>query len=364
MKLYEIMSYKTFYYFVKDPSALLLPGYKVEQDDEDFKSMNQQDFYDMFEDCRRGDIEGYTEIRTNYGSVVYHSFPDVDEIKEFLVRNSMRKPCAVFGSHRTVDVYLFGFADKSKVNRLFFQEEVDPILEGERTEYEDRIGLDLDSVPEDDLFVAMDEEKVFQLANQFVGFDIENDDVEILGVYYYTKLTEEDYIAKKEDKTTLVDNVLPRVINNLTKYGLEAVTLSIMKEAKSDRLYLLSFTNKDDDSDKFGVQYANITDITDEEDFKNCIKKCINGWAEANLKFDYDKPLFKRCATIMSRGNKTNSITMMISRKRPNMLTLTKTMSKGKLMSRFAVSLATKIIPALTDGYIGEIYSFCKKKLK
>ena len=184
MKLFEIMSYKAFYYFLKDNTYLNMDGYNMHKSEIEYDKYTQEEFYAAFYDDLLGAEDDIVEIRTNKGSLVYHRIDSKEYMKEFIIRNSKIAPCAVFGNYKTSDVYLFGLANKGKLERFFSTENGVASLEGEPTKLEKKVGLDIKIDAGGILKSDIGEEDIFSLANAFVGFDIKNDDIEILGVYF------------------------------------------------------------------------------------------------------------------------------------------------------------------------------------
>lgn len=178
--------------------------------------------------------EDITVIKTKHCSFVYHKCEDPEYVKEFLKQCSVRKPCAVFGSHRVADTYTFGIAENGEIKRYLYSDEYGDISDGEETEFEKlhpfKTLETFNDKPEDIDFI--DEEYVFEMEKWFAGFDIENEDVEILEIKVYTPCEWNGNIYNNEE-TKIVQN-LKRANTDYTAifvaHNTENKTISITAE--------------------------------------------------------------------------------------------------------------------------------------
>ena len=141
MKIFELISYKTCYYYLKDTSNLDLSDYIYKGDGldeilEDYDENDAGHLYDAFSNSIYGENKDIIEIKTNQGSIIFHKGDDHNYIKRFLETNSQNAPCAFFASFRTSDDYIYAYAKEGKIERFMCNSEEGCYLEGEKTQAE------------------------------------------------------------------------------------------------------------------------------------------------------------------------------------------------------------------------------------
>jgi len=363
MKLYDIMSYKTFYYFLKDNSYLLMDGYNLHKSEIEFDKLTQQEFYDTFRDDLLGTDDDIVEIRTNKGSLVYHRIDNENYMKDFITRNSQKAPCAVFGNYRTSDVYLFGFAKKGKLERFFSCKDGMATLEGEITSIEKKLGLDLKVGASGVLKTDIDEEDIINCAKNFVGFDIENEDVKILGVYYYLRSMPEREKRVLPD-IKLEDNIMAKIHKNMFIQNIERIPLLLIKKETSDRLYLISY-NENKNEEDFVLFNEIIPDYKDADMFNKAISNCLDTLSKCNFFEGIEVDgTYNRTLSSFKIGKNANALILLINNKYINTLSFTQSKKKGKQLNRLQMILRFRHIKNFQPKDMDKLYKMCIRRLK
>lgn len=287
MKLYEIMSFKTFYYFLKDTSNLDLSNYeKYEFEKEEIEDLeSRESLCDAFWDDMHG-TDSLIEIKTNHGSVIFHEVDDHEYVKEFLAKNSKLAPCAFFGSYRTSNVYMFGYAENGKLKRFMYTDDGETEVVGEQTEIEKKCNLNFEKADDSPhLKEFIDDNQMFEMAQTFVPFDIENDDVEILSITQYDPIKVQDTKQNGEEKPQApqIEKIdVERGFTHKIEFGLRNIMhlqnintfrIFISKNKNDNNLYIASFLWWKDDL--FEI-YSDIVDIKNRHEFNRSIARCMN----------------------------------------------------------------------------------------
>ena len=329
MNIFNLMFYKTFFYFLNDTSCLDLSNFeKLESDDiEEYKQMNSEDFCSCFDDSRIG-TKDIVEIKTNKGTIIYHEIEDLEYVKEFLKTNSQVKPCGVFGSHRVGDVYMAGYAENGEIQRFMFTDQDQMVLEGENKTIEEKCGLVFE-LDQDGLFTEIfNEDDILKYAKEFIPFDFENEEVEILEVNIYVR--KEQPTPEVEPLSSILQNDIIKQINlNLDVQQLSEIGMIISKRKKDDKLYIFSmYTEGENHYKLFGdviENYKNKKEVIDS------ISKCFNLWANCNYRKNqpYTK-LFDACVGVYAFGKKTNALTFFVDNDKPGMVSAMQVKANGK----------------------------------
>lgn len=279
MKLYEIMSFKTFFYFLKDTSFLDLSNYEKEEfEKEEIEDLeSRESICDAFWDDMHG-TDSILEIKTKFGSVIFHVVDDHEYVKKFLVDNSKNKPCAFFGSYRTSNVYMFGYAENGELKRFMYTDDGVTEILGTQTEIERQCNLNFEKEPDScHLKDFIDDNEMFSMAQVFVPFDIENDDIEILSITRYEPKSSDN---SKDKLDTLVKepalksdfSISVDLKNNMHNQKINTFRIFLSKNKNDNNLYVVSFLNSNDTLIKI---YSDIIDFDDAKAFAVSMKNCI-----------------------------------------------------------------------------------------
>ena len=329
MNVFNLMFYKTFFYFLNDTSCLDLTDFEKQESDDisEYQKMSSEEFCSIFDDSRIG-TKDIIEIKTNKGTIIHHIIDDIDYVKEFIKINSKVKPCGVFGSHRVGDVYMAGYAENGKIQRFMYTDQDQMVLEGENKSIEEKCGLKFE-LDENGLFTEIfNEDDILNYAKEFIPFDFENEEVELLEVNFYLN---KKYFkpAIKPLSPTLESDIINQINLNLDVQQLSEIGMLISKRKKDDKLYIFSmYTEKEE-------HYKLYSDIV--ENYKNksavidSISKCFNLWSNCNYR--KNQPyinLFDACIGVYAFGKKTNALTLMIDSSKKGMVSTMQVKAKGK----------------------------------
>ncbi|MBR3891310.1 MAG: hypothetical protein IKJ30_04480 [Bacilli bacterium] len=362
MKIFELISYKTCYYYLKDTSNLDLSGYKFEEDMlqdalEVYKEDDEGYLCEMFNENMYGGSEDIIEIKTNYGSIIFHKGDDHDYVKEFLKHNSKNSISAFFASFRVSDDYIFAYAENGEIKRYMCNSEDGCLLEGKKTQAE--IDCNLDYTLEDEYsFIEpyVDEDDIVNLASKIIPFDTQKD-VEVLSINYYSKVIELD---DKSIPTRISSDLVANIHNNLKEHNERVAGITLNKAPNSNLVYLLSFFMNSDD-----VLYADIIDLNNKEEFITSISRSLN--VLSNIDYSNNPGHISKTQEVLEfiRNNaniKQVSITTNI--KYPNMISISKVNKKSLLPKILDALINLKTFKNFNSKNIENIYEFCLKKLK
>jgi hypothetical protein len=236
-------------------------------------------------------------------------------------------------------------------------------LEGEPTKLEKKVGLDIKVGASGVLKSDIGEDDILNLAKAFVGFDIENDDVEILGVYFYLKTQRE--IKERELKGIDVpDDILKKVHKNLYYQQVEKIPLLLVKKQTTDSLYALSYSENRKEED-FVVFSEIIPNYKDKDMFRRLIYNCLDTWSKCDFNESIEVDgAFDRTKVSFQTGKKANAVFIIVNNNRLNILSITPTKRKGKQLNKTQMIFGTRIIKSFTPKDIDKLYKICLRKLK
>ena len=371
----DFFSYKTYWYILKDLSNIDTSDLILESDiDGNSPTITEDYFWSLWEDGNSGSND-LTIVETNIGNFIYHKIED-ESVKEFLKQNSKNAPCGFFGSYRTVDNYKVAIAEAGEIKRFLSFEEGNATIEGNPTEFENqeevKVGEDFESQLE-----FFDEDRVCRYAKWFVGFDYEQNDVEIKRIRCYaSKHNEEDQtnnsrFTKKDGKTIkLYDPELPKdakekIIANLKEHGEKDVSIVIIKIRGQDRL-IIGCKNINESPAKMICTIV-AQDYKDEKDVINRLNACINAIIEENPKVD-NKYAGVTCERLDYFWRKPNVdiVAVNVSIDRKFMFSAIKIQNNGKIRkpNLISVLLRGKIYYELNNYVVRDLYRLFIRKLK
>ena len=234
MKLNEFFSYKTQFIFAKN-----------EINHEFYKDITDQELnIPNIKDVSIDDLSKLyyqkphllVVLKTKYGSFIKCDFKDDEYLRDFITKNS-EIFCAAFTSHRVSDSYTFGFAEKGEIKRYFSVEEGEVINEGLESIYEKDVEHKLKEPTEEELISYVDESDIMSIIKNCVGFDIEEEDVEILDCRVYEWSGTEPNVPK---------DIVPKIFENLAKYNIKSASIQFGKSRKSKNIIIIASVNMDD----------------------------------------------------------------------------------------------------------------------
>lgn len=357
MNICEFFSYKTFYYFLKDISCLDLRNYKLCEDEfNKGRTYKPEDIEGLFEDGRLG-TDDLILIKTKYGYFCYHKVDDIEYVKEFLKTNSKVARCGVFGSYRTSDVYLMGVARSGEIDRLLYNEDGnDPVIEGEPTQFEKDNNL---FVSEDDFSSQVkffNEENVFSYAKWLAGFDIENEDVEILEVLYYVRVP-----FSSEIEGNMVQNIYAA----FGQHRIKDIPIMIGYNREENQVVIACENVKK--SGKRNVIYCDVVyGVDNKQEFLASLKRCFNAIFTLDLN-DSSGTLYDiSCYYNQLKNRKCNMACYIIDVERKFMNSITLFQKKGRIVKQNAwnMFLYGKIHYTLNSAVLEDIYNKCKVILR
>ena len=362
MKIFELISYKTCYYYLKDTSNLDLSDYKFEEDllPDALKVYKEDDegyLCEILDENMYGGSEDIIEIKTNYGSIIFHKGNDHDYVKEFIRQNSKNAPCAFFASFRVSDDYIFAYAENGEVKRYMCNSEDGCLLEGEKTQAE--IECNLDYTLEDEYsFIEplVDEDDIVNLASKIIPFDTQKD-VEILAINYYSKVVELD---DKSIPTNIETTIIANIHNNLKEHNERVAGITLNKAKDTNLIYMLAFFMNSDD-----VLYADIIDLNNKDEFITSISRCLNVLS-SNEYSSNPTHISKTTEIIEFIKNNPNikQVSVTTNIKYPNMVSVSKVKSKSFLPKTIDALINLKMFKEFKKENLSNIYEFCLKKLK
>ena len=361
MKIFELISYKTCYYYLKDTSNLDLTNYEFKEDMlpellDDYDPEDVGQLCDAFDENMYGGNEDIIEIKTKYGSIIFHKGDDHEYVKNFLKQNSENSIAAFFASFRVSDDYIFAYAENGKIKRYMCNSEEGCLLEGDKTQAE--IECDLNYTLEDEYsFIEpyVDEDDIVNLASKIIPFDTQGD-VEILAINYYKKIIELD---DKTIPTKIDSDIIHNIHNNLIKNNERVAGISITKAKNNDYVYILSFFMN---SDK--ILYSDIVDLKDKQKFINTVSRCLNVLSNEHYTSNpghVSKAI--EVANFIQTNKKLNQISITTNIKYPNVLSISKINSKSLLPKKLDAILNLKVFKTFNANNLDNIYTFCMNKL-
>lgn len=362
MKIFELISYKTCYYYLKDTSNLDLTNYEFKEDMlpellDDYDPEDVGQLCDAFDENMYGGSEDIIEIKTKYGSIIFHKGDDHEYVKNFLKQNSENSIAAFFASFRVSDDYVFAYAENGKIKRYMCNSEEGCLLEGDKTQAE--IECDLNYTLEDEYsFIEpyVDEDDIVNLASKIIPFDTQGD-VEILAINYYKKIIELD---DKTIPTKIDSDIIHNIHNNLIKNNERVAGISINKAKNNDYVYILSFFMN---SDK--ILYSDIVDLKDKQKFIDTVSRCLNVLSNEHYTSNpghVSKAI--EVANFIQTNKKLNQISITTNIKYPNVLSISKINSKSLLPKKLDAMLNLKMFKTFNASNLDNIYTFCINKLK
>lgn len=278
MKLYEGFSYKTFYYYLPSDDIFKSTKFKeavVEDNDGNPLKFLTQESFENIVDNRFNHDDDFLVINTTKGCFVYGS-SDLDKIKENLILLSKNSKCAAFGNYRTSDVYCFGEAVNGNLARLFYVDEYNCINIGEESSFEkkhpfsyfDEEGKQINPTRE-----YIDEEYVFDYANNHLNTNMETEDFEVIDVksYVYCELD------------GVLDNEIEKQIaTNLRKYNIDSIAI-FLTHNKKENFITISCENVLDNTSRFSVFADEVYDVNRIKKIKLSFNRCLQAIATKNL---------------------------------------------------------------------------------
>lgn len=371
-------SYKSYWYILKDLSNLDLTGlYLVSDSDSGEEEIDEDYFWALWEDGHIG-LGDLTIVETNVGNFVYNKIED-DFAKEFIRQNSKVAPCGFFGSYRTVDNYKIGIAEKGEITRFLSFEEADAIIEGEPTEFEyleeDKVGEDFSSQ-----IHFFNEDRVCRYAKWFVGYDYEEQDVEVIRIRSYStrepaESVDQDIEEKKiepAEKTVenkydcrLPQNAKAKIISHLEKYKVPDLALLVAKK-RGENAITIACKNVNNDPQNY-IYVSKVYDVKNERIVNEELKRCINAILVSDPNNENENSPLSRDAIEKLLGNyRTDILTAIIDVERKFMFNVMKIQKKGKKLKPniFSVLLKGKIYHDLDEFTLKDFYSLFIKKLK
>ncbi|MBQ8424738.1 MAG: hypothetical protein IJX17_01800 [Clostridia bacterium] len=277
MLLYEYFSYKTLFYFIKGNLEIDYTKFKeCEFEDEDgipTKKYTKEHLESCFDNLFYGD-KAITVIKTKYGSFIYHKADDHEYIKSFLKQNSIKKPCGIFGSYRTTNVFTFGIAENGEIQRYFYTDDEDAIDEGAPTEFEkDRpFTYLLDSTEKN--CKSINEDYIFDYAKWFTGFDIENEDVEILDMKTYYPCEFSGILSK---------NIEKEITHNLMKAGTDTIGIFVSYN-KAEKQVVIAAENIIDKETRYPIYCDTVSFINNKKEIDLSLRRCLQAISTLDLK--------------------------------------------------------------------------------
>lgn len=356
MNISEFFSYKTFYYFLKDISFLDLSCHKLIREKEEGEPFTTKDLEGAFEDGRLG-TKDIILIKTKYGYFCYHDIDDMEYVKKFIATNSRVAPCGVFGSYRTSGVYLMGIAKDGVVQRFLYGEDGnEPLIEGERTQFEIENNLSVDMEDFESQLKFFNEENVFSYAKWFAGFDIENEDVEVLDILYY------HYTAFSN---VVQGDMVKRVYESFKQNNVLDMAVMIGYD-KSTKEVVIACENPDDDGNRNTIYCDKLFSLDDKQEFIYSLKRCYN--ALYSLSYNQSSATFYNMSAYYSmlKNNNCNIACYIIDTERKFMNSLSLFQKKGKICKQnfFTMLRYGKIYYQLNDFVLNDIYTRVRKILK
>ena len=352
MKLGNYFSYKTFYYFLKDISFIDFTKYKRIVDDKGVK-YDEDYFWALFDEGREIE-DDIILVKTKYGYFCYHNTSDSEVVKDFLIKASKNAPCGVFGSYRTVDVYLAGIAENGKVKRFLYTEEGEAVIEGERTAFEIENNFDAREEDFESQLDFFDEENIFSYAKWFAGFDIENEDVEVMDVIHLTP-------CPLSDK--LDGDIVKNIYTAFNRNGLLDIAISFAYD-KSNGETIIACENVVDNN-RYAI-YCDSTDLNNKEEFLSSLKRCFNAIISYNLN-ENNKTMTSISSYYSCLKNKNcNVVCYLLDIERKFMNSLLLLQKRGKILNQnfFTTLFYGKINYQLNDFVLNDVYARAKKLLK
>lgn len=369
MKIFELISYKTAYYFVSNTSNLNLSQYDLKENlltqaETVYKEDDVGYLYNLFGDYLYPESNYILEIKTINGSFIFHKGDNHDYVKNFLKVNSKDAPCAYFSSFRISDDYIFAYAKNGEIQRYICNSEEGSFIEGNITEAERKCGLNY-SMDEDDCFITpyVHEDDIVNIAKQIIPFDIEKD-IKILAINLYQKNKNKIAYTDKNITTTLSPEIILNIHNNLKKQDRISAGISVLKKKKSDKAYILCIDFKNDNP-----LYADIINIKNKEEFINSITKCLNVLSSADFEKKQEHiSRLEQIANAIKYGKSIKTVAITTNTKYYNTLTISKISNipllpaklQAILLSPFNLKSFKNFIP----HNLSNIYDFCLKKLK
>ena len=362
MKIFELISYKTCYYYLKDTSNLDLTSYEFKEDMlpeilEDYDPEDVGQLYDAFDENMYGGSDDIIEIKTKYGSIIFHKGNDHEYVKEFLKHNSKNSIAAFFASFRVSDDYIFAYAENEEIKRYMCNSEEGCLLEGNKTQAE--IECNLNYTLEDEYsFIEpyVDEDDIVNLASKIIPFDTQGD-VEILAINYYKKIIELD---DKSIPTKIDSDIVYNIHSNLIKNNEKVAGITINKAKNNDLVYILSFFMNSDN-----ILYSDIVNLKDKQKFIDSISRCLN--VLSNNNYTSNPGHISKAMEVINfvkNNPKLTQISITTNIKYPNVLSISKMNSKSFLPKKIDAMLNLKMFKSFNSNNLDNIYTFCVNKLK
>ncbi|MBQ7917413.1 MAG: hypothetical protein IJ310_01200 [Clostridia bacterium] len=357
----DFISYKTFYYFLKDDSCLDLGLF--EDATQEYKSFidngyKTEDFYKIYEPIKTG-TKDIVLLKTKYGTFVFHLYSNHEYSKEFLEKNSKIKPCALFGTHRVSETHQIGVAEKGEIKRYLYYGEDEHILEGEKqTTYEKKNKLKF-KLDEEGFFTdSIDEEIVYDYASDFLGLD-RSEDVEILDFKYYKY---KPFAEESVFNTNIDEYVIYRIHENLERQNLNEITFYFTKyydDAMLDCSCILK-----EGEDVYCIFSKNIKNIKSKSEFKKLFFSCLKVLETADFR-KYKKPsLSYYFHTRMMEEFPYNICMGLIENEDRGNLTLSLTNVNKAQISQDEMTQNMIIIKDFKPKYYKYVHKFILKQMK
>ena len=361
MILEEFVSYKTFYYFLKDDSNLDLRFFEDQTDKfEKFVKNGYQtkDFFEIYNPIKTGTKDIYI-LKTKYGSFVFHTYSNHEYSKEFLEHNSKNKPCALFGTHRTSDTHQIGTAENGEVKRYLYYGEDEHILEGEKqTAYEKKNKLKF-KLDDDGFFTDfIEEDIVYNWASDFIGFD-RSEDVEILDFKYYkyAPFAEESVIDTKID-----EYVIYKIHENMERQNVSEMTFYFTKYYDDEMLDCSCILKEGEEV--YCIFSKNIKNIKNKREFKKLFYSCLKTLETADYRKSKKPSLSYYLHAKMMEEFPYNICMGLIDNEDRGELAVSLTNVNKVQISQDDMSKNMIIIKDFKPKYYKHIHKFIMKKLK
>ena len=350
MRVAEFMSYKTFYYFLYDDSCLDLSKYKdVTRFEENFTKENgytAENFAKLYSDIHSG-TKDLALIKTSQGTIIFHEFSDHEYVKEFLKQNSKNKPCGIFGSHRVGDVYQIGIAENGEIKRYIFSDESENILEGKKTDYEKKAGKKY-KLDEDGFFEEfLDEDDVYEYAKDFLPFNVEDADVEVLDFKFYKYM---------ETDANVDEKIMQKIHNNLIKNGVESIGFSIFYIPKKKESYMIG-VQKMNGKDCF-VFAEEIFDLNDKAEVETVFNRALKTYATKNYEDCKYPNGFMLHYSVNELKSKQNVVSFMVESEDPGVMSCGLIKRKSKKIRNSKIAKTMIAIKKYTPEKFYVVYKY------
>ena len=361
MDLSEFLSYKTFYYFLKDDSCMDLGSYRDITKAEKYFVKGKYTFENFARIAQlvKNGTEHIVMLKTKFGTIVFHKFNDTNYIKEFLAQNSKKAPCAFFGTHRVSESHIIGIASEGKVNRFIYNTEDKHIVEGKRTEFEQKNGYTFNFGEFGDVVKKFDDEKkdrsinesdVYEMAKDFRGFDVLNNDVEILDY----KIYKYEPISSKVNNNIIVD------INNKLK-SLKVPELKIgyiyFKKNKHFCMAILNPLNKE----QF-LYGSKLFEIENKEEMKKDFYRALNFCKNSDMT-EYLNEDIKTMCFLFEAKLRYSEIDLMIDTEFPEDIYMSKVIENSRKVNGKKVTKTMLDIRKYRENDFDKVYEYIIKNI-